>query len=84
MLDIGLCRLSDAELVFLAELQNDLRRVSAFVKDINRRAAESCLPIRQAQLTEIALMGNDISRLVASHELAVKAEREAVLERLAA
>lgn len=84
MLNLEPCRLSDAEIVCLATLQSDLRRVRAFVGDINRRAAESGLPMRQAQLTEVALMGNDIARLVALHELAVKAERDAALARLAA
>ena len=72
--------LDDQQLEQLGRIKIGLYRLKDAIERINALAAETGLPLRPIPDFPLGLMGNDISQLAFSHELAEKRIRAAAFE----
>lgn len=66
----------------LSEISRQIVRLQKFIDAINARSAETGLGLRPIATWPAALMGNDISQLTFSHQLALQQLRAQVIERM--
>jgi hypothetical protein len=74
--------LTDEQLAELGRIKLGILRIQDAIDRVNHIAAQTGLPLRQVALWPAILMANDISLLVHAHEVVVKENRAAAMERL--
>ena len=75
--------LSDSELVALGRIKLGIDKIEKLIAHLNALSKATGLSLRHVERTELALLGNDISRLAKAHEQAeldIKASAQAILD----